>query len=178
MPLVRRTLPDMQCLLVGSDMPAAIRALAGRRVVTLGHVADLPALLGRTRLTVAPLRYGAGVKGKVLDSLAAGTPCIMTSLAAEGLDLPPALRLVADTPEAIAALICRVYQDPMKHAAASRGGLAMVRRKHGQATVMRGLQKAIRGQDGQDAVTNGALPQSCDENPRLGAALQTRMTEV
>ncbi len=146
MPLVWRTLPDLQCMLVGSDMPAAIRRLAGRRVAALGHVADLPGLLGRTRLTVAPLRYGAGVKGKVLDSLAAGTPCVMTSLAAEGLELPASLQgLVSDTPEAIAALICRLYQDPKAHAAASRSGLGLIRRGHSEAAVVAAVRGVVKG---------------------------------
>jgi hypothetical protein len=59
-------------------MPAAVRRLAGPGVLALGQVAELAEVFDRVRLTVAPLRYGAGVKGKVLDSLAAGVPCVMS----------------------------------------------------------------------------------------------------
>ena len=77
MPLVWQTEPDLACLLVGSDMPEAVRRLARPGVLALGQVADLGEVFDRVRLTVAPLRYGAGVKGKVLDSFAAGVPCVM-----------------------------------------------------------------------------------------------------
>ncbi len=57
----------------------------------MGHVEDLASIFERVRLTVAPLRFGSGVKGKVLASLAAGVPCVMTPVAAEGIALPPEL---------------------------------------------------------------------------------------
>jgi glycosyltransferase involved in cell wall biosynthesis len=92
MPLVWRDAPQIECLLVGSDMPDAMRDLARQGVVLVGAVADLGSVFDRVRLTVAPLRFGAGVKGKVLDSLASGVPCVMSPVAAEGLALPPALQ--------------------------------------------------------------------------------------
>ncbi len=64
------------------------------------------------RLTVAPLRFGAGIKGKVLDSLAAGLPCVMTPIAAEGLELTgPLAGLVGADVAALAALILRLHAD-------------------------------------------------------------------
>jgi hypothetical protein len=80
------------------------------------------------RLTVAPLRYGAGVKGKVLDSFAAGVPCVMSEVAAEGLALPPALAAPVGRDAAeLAALICRLHASREDHDAAA-AGLALVRR--------------------------------------------------
>ena len=79
MPLVWAVNPAITCSLVGSVMPPSVQALARRGVAVLGHVADLGAdVFDRVRLTVAPLRYGAGVKGKVLESFAAGVPCVMS----------------------------------------------------------------------------------------------------
>lgn len=79
------------------------------------------------RLTVAPLRYGAGIKGKVLSSLAAGVPCVMTGCAAEGLALPAALAgLVADAPDELARLIIRLHEDMAWHEELSRAGLDYV----------------------------------------------------
>ena len=78
----------------------------------LGPVPDIASLYDSVRLTCAPLAYGAGVKGKVLESLAAGLPCACTTIAAEGLDLPTELQaLVADEPAALAALIRRLHDD-------------------------------------------------------------------
>ncbi len=108
MALVWQAAP-VRCVLAGADMPASVRALAGERVLVLGHVASPAELFAQVRLTVAPLRYGAGVKGKVLASLGAGLACAMTPVAAEGLDLPQALRHVAEDAPALARLILRLH---------------------------------------------------------------------
>ncbi|HEV2335243.1 MAG TPA: hypothetical protein VGS13_07090 [Stellaceae bacterium] len=71
-----------------STTASACRATAG---CTVGWHA--------VRLTVAPLRFGAGIKSKVIDSFAAGLPCVMTRVAAEGLALTGSLpQLVGDDP--------------------------------------------------------------------------------
>ncbi|MFO1151917.1 MAG: glycosyltransferase [Alsobacter sp.] len=112
MPLVERSLPDMTCYLAGSKMPNSLSSLASRTIRPIGWVQSPRDLFGRIRLSVAPLRYGAGIKGKVLDSFAMGVPCVMTSMAAEGIPMPDELRiLVADTAEDIAELIVRLHED-------------------------------------------------------------------
>ncbi|NPD65300.1 glycosyltransferase, partial [Acetobacteraceae bacterium] len=146
MPIVWATCPQIDCVLAGADMPETIRSLARPGVVALGHVPELADVLDRVRLTVAPLRYGAGVKAKVLDSLAAGVPCVMTEAGAEGLSLPPGLeRLVGQDAASIAALICRLHQDKAMHETAAIEGLAFVRERHGLETVRETLQAAIDG---------------------------------
>jgi glycosyltransferase involved in cell wall biosynthesis len=111
MPLLREQIPGVELLLVGSHMPQEVAALAAKDVVAVGYVPSLDDIFGRIRLTIAPLRYGAGLKGKVLDSMAAGIPCVMTTIAAEGLNLPDELQsLVADEPSEIAertGALCR-----------------------------------------------------------------------
>jgi hypothetical protein len=78
------------------------------------------------RLTVAPLRFGAGIKGKVLDSFAAGLPCVMTPIAAEGLPLSAALQgLVGDNPAALAERVVRYHADEMANAAAGAAAAGM-----------------------------------------------------
>ncbi len=77
MPLVWQTNPDISCLVAGSGMPASLlipHRPRDPRLRVLGWVEDLHALLGSVRMTIAPLAYGAGLKGKVGDSLAAGVP--------------------------------------------------------------------------------------------------------
>ena len=86
--------------IVGSKMPARFERLGVGGVEPIGYVEHLDKLLDETLLTVAPLRYGAGLKGKVLSSLARGVPCLMTPVAAEGMELPEELRtlVAADAP--------------------------------------------------------------------------------
>jgi glycosyltransferase involved in cell wall biosynthesis len=112
MPLVWQRDPTIECLLVGSRLPDELRQMASGRVLPIGQIDDLDLIFDRVRLTVAPLRYGAGVKGKVVDSLAAGIPCVCTSIGAEGLGLPPELQAyVSDDPAEFARMICRLHAD-------------------------------------------------------------------
>ncbi|MFT8807277.1 Hint domain-containing protein [Gluconobacter sp.] len=92
MPAVWAADPTIGCTLIGADMPESLQALADDRIRVLGHVQDLGAILAAHRLSVAPLRFGAGIKGKVIESLASGLPCVMTPVAAEGLALPGELQ--------------------------------------------------------------------------------------
>jgi hypothetical protein len=59
-----------ELLLVGSHMPEEVVTLAASDIVPVGDVPSIDEILGKVRLTIAPMRYGAGLKGKVLDSMA------------------------------------------------------------------------------------------------------------
>jgi hypothetical protein len=77
-----------------------------------GYVDDLPSLFATCRLSVAPLRYGGGIKGKIVTSLSLGVPVVATSIAAEGMDLRhDDSVLVADDPGAMADQIMRLYAE-------------------------------------------------------------------
>lgn len=147
MPLVWRISPAIGCMLVGSDMPEGVRRLARPGLVTVGQIDDLGAgVLDRVRLTVAPLRYGAGVKGKVLDSFAAGVPCVMSEVAAEGIGLSPALLdLVGHDAIALASLICRLHDDEAAHRTAAVAGFALIEQTFSADAVADALQSAIEG---------------------------------
>jgi glycosyltransferase involved in cell wall biosynthesis len=126
LPAVRACVPGMRCLLVGSDMPDSLyRPVPGAEFV--GQVESLSEIFDRVRLTIAPMTYGAGIKGKVLASLAAGIPCVCTPVAAEGLDLPTPLQsLIAIDAAGLAASIQRVHDDEVYHLACSEAELAYV----------------------------------------------------
>jgi len=146
MPLVRKGNPSIECLLVGPDTPKDLERLCGDGCVAVGLVDDLAAMFGRVRLSVAPLAYGAGLKGKVLDSLAAGTPCVCTAIAAEGFDLPAPLRAyVADDASGLAAAILRLHEDREENDLCSRVGLDFVAERFSEAEVDRAMQRAVTG---------------------------------
>ena len=156
MPLVWAADPTIPCLLVGSDLPASLRAAAERepagRVVVLGQVPHLSQVWDRVRLSVAPLRFGAGLKGKVLDSLAAGVPCVCSPMAAEGMDLPRDLfDLVADTPASLGTVILRVHSDAPDNAGMAASGLAWVR----QALSAARIDAALASAAGRPAPSSG-----------------------
>jgi hypothetical protein len=107
-------------------------------------------VLDRVRLTAAPLRFGAGVKGKVLESFAAGVPCVMTPVAAEGLALGDAL--VGDDAAALAALILRVHGSAALHRDAVQAGRAALG-DFSTAAVEAGLRAAIAGENQRGRAT-------------------------
>lgn len=120
---------DAKLSIVGADAPPEVLALAGPTVELLGHVADLDAVLAGCRVTVAPLRYGAGIKGKVVSSLAAGVPCVASPIAAEGMGLTDGVNVrIAADPDAFAEAVLDLHEQPELWQRLSDGGLAFVRR--------------------------------------------------
>ncbi len=127
MPLVWEHEPTMECLLAGSRMPPDLTG-HDPRLVPVGHVPDLARLFGRVRLTVAPLAYGAGIKGKVLESLAAGVPCVGSPVAMEGLDLPEAVtRWTAADTHGLARSILTLHRDASLNRVVAEAGLEWAR---------------------------------------------------
>ncbi|WP_376697087.1 glycosyltransferase [Wenzhouxiangella sp. EGI_FJ10305] len=126
-PLVRTEIPDARLHIIGSRMPDALRERRSEGVVIHGFVADLTPYLEGCRLSVAPLRYGAGVKGKVNQAMAWGLPVVATGCAAEGMYLQDGEDvLVADTTESFARAVVRAYSDEALWTKLSDGGLANV----------------------------------------------------
>ena len=108
--LVRRGLEPVFDV-VGSDPPAELLALESEQIRIHGFVRDVEPLFDSCRLSVAPLRYGAGVKGKITQSMALGVPCVTTSVGAEGLLVEDGVHcLVADEPAAFASRIHEACQ--------------------------------------------------------------------
>jgi glycosyltransferase involved in cell wall biosynthesis len=127
-PLVRSELPDdAKFLIVGPGAPESLLRLAAEDVVITGHVADLGELMDDCRLSVVPLRYGAGIKGKLVRSLAYGLPSVASSLAVEGMALQHGRHvLVADEPEAFAKAILTLYHNRQKWRSVQAAGYAFV----------------------------------------------------
>jgi GT2 family glycosyltransferase len=129
-PAIRAQLPQVRFHCIGSDMPAGIHALGARDgVVMHGHVPDITPYMDGCRIALAPLRYGAGVKGKVNLSMAHGQPVVATACAVEGMHLVDGQDvLVADDAAGFAAQVVRLYRDQALWEQLAQAGLANVRR--------------------------------------------------
>lgn len=113
-PLIREQLADARLHVVGSHLDATLRARwSGHAGVQLtGFVEDVHAELQSRRVMLAPLRYGAGVKGKVHAAFACGLPVVASSCAAEGMHLDEgAAACVEDDPQAFARAAVTLYCD-------------------------------------------------------------------
>jgi GT2 family glycosyltransferase/glycosyltransferase involved in cell wall biosynthesis len=130
LPLVRARLPDVRFHCIGSDAPAEIAALAAQPgVIVHGHVPDIDPYMDGARIAIAPLRYGAGVKGKVNLSMAHGQPVVATGCAVEGMHLRDGEDvLVGNDAPAFADAVVRLYTDAALWERLSRNGIANVER--------------------------------------------------
>jgi arylsulfatase A-like enzyme/glycosyltransferase involved in cell wall biosynthesis len=103
---------DMNFYIIGKDPPPELLRLQTPNVIATGYVHDVTTYFEKCRLMVAPLRYGAGVKGKLTQSMSLGLPFVTTPVGAEGMDLVDGQHcFIADGPGAFAARVERLYID-------------------------------------------------------------------
>lgn len=129
-PLVRDRLPGVRFHCIGGDVPDAIARLAHEPGVAIhGHVPDITPYMDGARLALAPLRFGAGVKGKINLSMAHGQPVVATACAVEGMHLRDGEDvLVADDAAGFADAIVRAHADEALWQRLSANGLRNVER--------------------------------------------------
>ncbi|MGB5498254.1 MAG: glycosyltransferase, partial [Maribacter sp.] len=86
-PLIRKSMPNANLYIYGSYLPEHIKQMhnpkAGFHVE--GWTESVAAVIGQSRVNLAPLRFGAGIKGKLIDAMQCGTPSITTAIGAEGM---------------------------------------------------------------------------------------------
>lgn len=104
LPRIRASCPRARLHVVGSNPTAEVRALASADIVVHGYVSDarLAEMYRGARVVIAPLRFGAGVKLKVLEALQQGVPLVTTSIGAQGLPELAAAVPVSDDADVLA----------------------------------------------------------------------------
>ena len=128
MPRLWTTYPDLELLVAGRSFPAHVFPGLDPRVQVLGWVEDLDAALDAALVLVAPLRFGAGLKGKVGYALARGTPVVTTTVGAEGFPDGDALSVSEDADwDGFAANVRALLEDAELWTLRSRAGIAAVR---------------------------------------------------
>ncbi len=114
-PLIRKKLPDVKFYVVGSKVTEEIKALEkpDNGIVIKGFVSEeeLERLYAGCRMVVVPLRYGAGVKGKVVEAIYNGAPIITTAVGAEGIPAAESVMEIADDPAVFAEKAAALYPD-------------------------------------------------------------------
>ena len=128
LPRIRERLPGVKTYIIGNDPPPTITAMAADDLVITGYVPDVTPYFNGCRVSVSPLRYGAGVKGKVNLAMSHGLPVVATSPSIEGMHLTPEFDvLVADDPEGFADAVARAYGDKALWARLSAAGRDNIR---------------------------------------------------
>ncbi len=145
-PLVRRALPGIKFYIIGDKAPPDVVTLAGEDIVVTGYQADVSSYFNRIRLSVAPLRYGAGVKGKVNQSMGLGVPVVATTVAVEGMALQNRVHaLVADHPESFADGVIELYQSEELWRTLSRNGVEKIQQSYSIDAASSKLQRLLAG---------------------------------
>jgi glycosyltransferase involved in cell wall biosynthesis len=107
-------------------VPGAVRRLASSLVEVTGWVQDVDSLIDGARAMVAPMSYGAGLKGKVTQALAAGLPVVTTPIGAEGLPAVDGEHILIGSDDGeIAERIVRILTDAELWSTLSRAGQIM-----------------------------------------------------
>jgi glycosyltransferase involved in cell wall biosynthesis len=110
LPLVRKSLPEIELLVVGDNAPPEFAGYASIGVRVLGFVPDLDPIIAGCRVFVAPIRFGSGVNGKIGEALSYGLPVVTNTIGAEGWEFSDGKQvLIADAPNDFAAAVVRLY---------------------------------------------------------------------
>ncbi|NNE73157.1 MAG: glycosyltransferase [Acidimicrobiales bacterium] len=144
MPLIIAERSGATVHVVGSKMPPDLLDLASPNVQVHGYVEDLDPLYDAARVCVAPLRFGAGVKGKITQALAHGVPTVATSIAVEGSGFVDGEHLlVADDPATFADACVRLMADDAAWADVSAAGQAALVERFGFEQAVRRVADII-----------------------------------
>ena len=156
LPRVRAERADAHVAIVGRDPSPDVRALAGGSVDVTGAVPDIRPWLWGSRAFACPMRSATGAKTKVLEAMASGLPCVVTTLAARGIGATPDVHLlVADTEEDFAGALVRVLDDDELAVRLGDAARAFVRAEHEWQAVARMHEQLYREIAGATASVGG-----------------------
>ena len=126
-PRIQSQLRGVPLFLVGREPPAEVLALDGGQVTVTGRVPETAPYLDAARVSIAPLRFGAGVKGKIGEAMSHGVPVVTTTTGAEGMGLRHGEHaLIADSPDAFAAAVVALHEDQAMWESISASSLAHI----------------------------------------------------
>jgi GT2 family glycosyltransferase/glycosyltransferase involved in cell wall biosynthesis len=144
LPRVRERLPGVTTYIVGSKVPPPIEALAAPDLVITGYVPDVAPYFTGCRISIAPLRYGAGVKGKVNLAMSYGLPVVATTPSVEGMHLREDEDvLVADDAAGFADAIVRLYRDEGLWNRLAANGRENIERHFSRAVARAALERLL-----------------------------------
>ncbi len=155
LPLVQKRIRDLKFFIIGDKAPPEVVALANESIVVTGYQADVTSYFNRIKLSVAPLRYGAGVKGKVNQSMGLGVPVVATTVAVEGMALQDRVHaLVADDPESFADGVIELYTSQPLWETLSQAGFEKTRALFSREAAQEKLKRLFSNQESPGQTTD------------------------
>lgn len=146
LPIVRQTIPDIMVYLIGSNPSDDVKALAAENIIVTGYVTDEQLLhyYLTARVAVVPLRYGAGIKNKVIEAMAYGTPLVTTEIGAQGLAELDKLIPVTSDASAFAGYVCTLLKDNDEWLKTSHNGATFVLNRFSEKAMENMLGQALQ----------------------------------
>ncbi|MDX1326308.1 MAG: glycosyltransferase [Arenibacter sp.] len=145
-PLIRKKLPTTSLYIYGAYMPIGITQLHKPKegFYIMGHAKDSREVVSKSRLNLAPISFGAGIKGKLLEGMRCGTPSITTSVGAEGIckDLPWS-GTIANDDLSFAEAAIDLYSNKSKWDEAQENGVAIINTFYDKKLLQKRLLKSI-----------------------------------
>lgn len=131
-PRVKEAVPEVELLIVGKEPPPLVTRMAATPGISLiGYVPDLRPYLERAAIVIVPLRFGAGIRNKILEAMAAERAVVTTSVGCEGLEVTPGTHLeVADEPSIFANTVVDLLKDHTRRALLATNGRKLVESKY------------------------------------------------
>jgi glycosyltransferase involved in cell wall biosynthesis len=144
-PSVRESVPDASFTIIGSNTPPEVKAFDGRQgIQVFGFIADTTPYFDRAAISVAPLRYGAGMKGKVVEAMSYGLPVVTTSVGAQGIGGTSGRDLmIADSPADFAQAVTNLLNGPARAKQIGLVGQAHIGRLCSPERIEVGLQEML-----------------------------------
>ncbi len=127
-PEIIRQIPSAKMIIIGSDPPPDVRALSSSSIIIKGYVPNIEPELIKSRVFLAPLRYGAGMKGKLGQALSYGIPAVTTTIGAEGFSFTGNELVIADSPSEMIRAVVSLYTDQRLWEGYHRRGRAFMER--------------------------------------------------
>ncbi len=146
LPLIRQRIPDAMLTIVGNAPPAAVRDLACDYVRVTGYVPDVAPYLAASMVSICPLRFGAGLKGKIGEAMMHGLPVVTTSIGTQGMNCRPGVDImVGDTPEQFAQCVIQLLEQASLWKTVSRNGRDLVVRNYSFDAVSARIDQVLSG---------------------------------
>ena len=141
-PLIRKQLPQAQLYIYGNYAPQHILDLHNKKqgFYIMGWADSAAHVMQKARVCLAPLRFGAGLKGKLLDAMLNGTPLVTTSIGAEVM-YPDTINpdCIADAPEDFATLCVAIYTDKTKWKKNAQMGVKVIKARYNGKAIAKGF---------------------------------------
>jgi hypothetical protein len=134
-PLIKKQLPKAELNIYGAYSPKKVIQLQNEEegFLVKGFAEDVNTVMQNSKVCLVPLRFGAGLKGKLIDAMRNGTPCVTTSIGAEGLfGNMDSNGFIEDTPEAFADRAVELYTNKTLWKKKQQNGFQVLNKRFGK----------------------------------------------